>query len=413
MAHLVHVCHTWRRVLFATPAHLGVSLICDSRTPLKELLARSPPLPLIVYWGSSGTFDTDDSLENILCALKHPDRVRRITLRMCVRSLHKIFSSVKGPFPILETLQLFCSFDSGPCINPSRFEAPKLRHLQLSNLTILSPSTQSQLLFKNASYAASRRSIVTFSLGEITTTPAALSAGLASMPCLKVLKIGVAFSIRTARTNRMERHLLTGDKPEPASLNFGELEEFEYKGTSDYLEAIAARITAPFLKKLSVEIFNAVYLPNFTTFKHLSQRISKIVDLSFQFARVRFKEGFSIAMDHNELSTGRGAFELIFKHRVYYPDLNIGLVANICRVLAPKPSTVQSLLLDGGVRTNWDPSQDREGWRELLRVFKNIKTLRVTGRFVELLNEALKPDREARRFGRVCPCCKRSCFRRF
>ena len=385
---LSHVCQRWRRVLFATPVRLGISLVCNSRTPVKELLAKSPPLPLIIYWGNPGTFDEDDSVKSVLCALKHPDRVRRITLHMPGSSLRKIFSSVKGPFPILETLQLYCSFASSPRISPGMFEAPSLRHLQLSDLTFLSFA---QLLNTNA---ITHPSIVTFSLGEITAKPVVLLVLLEQMPLLKVLKIGVSFSIPSERTERNERGLLKGNQPESASLDLPNLEEFEYQGTSDYLEAIAARITARFLKKLTIEVSNAVNHPDAATFKYLSLLISGAADLAFQFARVRFKDGFSIVMDHDELWTGRGAFELIFKHRGYYFDANIGLVANICRVLAPMPSTVQSLLLEDGNRNNWESKPDRGGWLELLRVYDNIKTLRVAGRFVESLNEALEPDNE-------------------
>ena len=386
---LSHVCQRWRRVLFATPARLGISLVCNSRTPVKELLANSPPLPLIIYWGNPGTFDTDDSLRNVLRALKHPDRVRRITLHMHGSSLHKIFSFAKGPFPILETLQLYCSLKDIPRISPSMLEAPNLRHLQLSDLTFLSSSKQ--LLNPNAIILPS---IVTFSLGEITTKPTELLGLLKRMPRLKVLKIGVSFSIPSERTERSEKGLLKGDQPESAPLDLPDLEELEYKGTSDYLEAIAARITVHSLKKLTIEVSNAVDYPNATTFRYLSQLISGAADLSFEFARVRFKDGFSIVMDHNELWTGRGAFELIFKHRGYYFNVNTGLVANICRVLAPMSSTVQSLLLEDGNRNNWEAKPDREGWRELLRLFDNIKTLRVAGRFVESLDEALEPDNE-------------------
>jgi len=95
-------------------------------------------------------------------------------------------------------------------------------------------------------------------------------------------------------------------------------------------------------------------------------------------------------MDHDELWTGRGAFELRFNNRTYYFDGNIGHVAKICRVLVPMPYTVQSLLLEDGHRNTWMPEPERKGWRELLRVFDNIKTLRVVGRFVEELDKALK-----------------------
>ena len=111
---------------------------------------------------------------------------------------------------------------------------------------------------------------------------------------------------------------------------------------------------APFLKKVSVTISNKVHGNEedigATTFNYLSRLISGASDLTFQYARVRFKDGFSIVMDHDELWTGRGAFELRLSHRNYYFDVDVGLVAMIRRVLAPMPSTVQPFLLEDAHR---------------------------------------------------------------
>jgi hypothetical protein len=108
--------------------------------------------------------------------------------------------------------------------------------------------------------------------------------------------------------------------------------------------------------------------------------------------QVRYKDEFSIVMDRDELWTGRGAFELRFNDRGYYFDTKIGLVAKICRAIAPTPSTVQSLLVEDAHRNQWHRDPDRkEEWRELLRVFDNVKTLRVAGRFVEELDTVLEP----------------------
>jgi hypothetical protein len=355
-----------------------------------DLLANSPPLPLIIYWGNPGTLDTDKSAKNVVLALKHRDRVRRMTIHMSEGSLRNVLSCMNGPFPMLETLQLYCSTYGRPGSGmtlPSEFEAPNLRHLQVSDLNLLPPSAR---LLNDV---ATRPSIVTFSVGEITTKPATFMECLALMPHLKVLKIGVLFSIPSAPTERKERELCAGSQAESASLTLTDLEEFEYQGISDYLEALAARISAPFLKKLSITVTNTVNVSedlDTTTFKHFSRLISGAGDLAFQFARVRFKDGFSIVMDHHELWTGRGAFELRFNNQGYYFGLNIGLVGNICRALAPMPSTVQSLLLEDGNRNNWHPEPKREGWFKLLRVFDNVKTLRVAGRFVGELDRALE-----------------------
>ena len=267
---------------------------------------------------------------------------------------------------------------------PSMFEAPNLRHLQLSDLTFLSPSTQ--LLNKNAT---AYPPIVTFSLEKIPTDLATLMSCLASMPHLKVLKIGSSsFSRPSKQTRRGKLKFLAGSQPNSAFLALKDLEEFEYQGTSNYLEALAARISAPLLKKLTVSVFNTVSRANLdTSFEHFSRLISGAADLAFQFARVRFRDGFSIVMDHDELWTGRGAFELIFAADASYDE-----VAPVASMLAPMPSTVQSLLLEDGDRDYYESESDREGWRELLRVFDKVKTLCVAGRLVKELEESLKPD---------------------
>jgi hypothetical protein len=398
---LAHVCQKWRRVLFATPTRLGITLVCNSRTPVKDLLANSPPsLPLVIYWGNPGTFDTDESVKGAIAALGHQERVRRVTLRMSENSLRKAFPCMAGRFPMLETLQLCCSSPDeylrkrGETRLPDKFEAPNLRHLQLSDLKLLPPA----LLVSSSSSS----SIVTFSIGEITMEPDALMKYLAVMPQLKVLKIGVSFSIPSDRTERKEKELCAGDKPDSAPLALTDLEEFEYQGISKYLEAVAARISAPFLKKLSITITNEINDSaadlGTTTFKHLSRLISGSAHLSFQFARVRFKDGFSIVMDHDELWTGRGAFELRFNNRGYYFEGKIGLVAKICHAVASMPSTtVQSLLVEDGHRNEWHRKPDRGEWHELLRLFDNVQTLRVAGRVVEELDKALVPKEKRKK----------------
>ena len=390
---LAHVCQRWRRVLFATPTRLGITLVCNSRTPVKDLLTNSPPLPLVIYWGHPGTLDTGDGVKSILFALGYRDRVRRMTLHMPECSLREVFKSMDGTFPMLETLQLYRAPDTDrePPLLPTMFDAPNLRHLQLTDLKSFPPTIK---LLNNVT---TRQSIVTLSLGEITIKPATLMEYLALMPRLKVLKIGVSFSIPSEHTERKEKNLCTGSQPKSPSLTLTDLEEFEYQGTSNYLEALAARIGVPFLKRLSITVSNEVNHSadlNTTAFKYLSRLISGAADLAFQFARVRFKDNFSIVMDHNELWTGRGAFEFKFNHRKYFFNVEIGLVANICRVVAPMPSTVQSLLLEDGHRNTWERNPTCEEWRKLLRVFGNVKTLRVAGRFVEELEKALKPDTE-------------------
>ena len=388
---LAHVCQSWRRVLFAFPIRLGIALVCNSRTPVADMLANSPALPLIIYWGNPGTLDDKDSVKNVHLALRHRDRVSRIKLRLPESSLRNVFTTLEGTFPMLETLQLYCSSyrhgNNSRGLLPSSFEAPNLRHLQISDSTLL-PTQQSPLL-------NSLTSIVTFSIDEITPDlpPERLVEFLLLMGNLKILKISQGMG--KSKDDRARQ----ADQEASPSTRLTNLEELQYHGVSSYFEGLAALISAPSLKKLSITFINKLkpIIPRFTTtphsqsralFQHLPRLISEAWDLRFRYARLRYRDGLSIVMDHNELWTGRGAFELRFN---LGEDVDVDLMAQICCLLSPMPSTVQSLLLEDGNVSHDGHHIDNKEWHDLLRPFDNVKTLRVAHRFVDEIDRSLRP----------------------
>lgn len=397
---LAHVCPRWRRVLLASPGRLGLSLVCNSRTPVEELLANSPPLPIIIYWGNPGTLDSEGSIKKIHVALKHNDRVCRITLRMPESSLRDVFKSMKKDFPVLETLQLHCtSVSNSNGKLSSTFGAPNLRHVQLSDFTVL-PARELSPLFNGVT---SRPSLVTFSLGEITPDlpPRRLVECLSLMPNLRTLKIGFLSSTYSPVKDKPASQQASRDTL------LAHLEELQYQGGTDYLEALAALIGAPSLKKLSITFTDLIstitsgptiahHSSSTTVFQYLPALISEAWDLKFHFARVRYRDGFSIVMDHNELWTGRGAFELRFNPGRCVSQQDLELVVEICHLLAPMPSAVRSLLLEDGENSKSEPKINRKVWNDLLRLFDNVETLRVARRFVDELDQSLQPDDKER-----------------
>ena len=82
--------------------------------------------------------------------------------------------------------------------------------------------------------------------------PDKLMTYLALIPHIKILKVGVAFSIPSEQTVRKEKESceVLGVNRNRSRVALTELEEFENQGTSNYLEAVAARIGVPFLEKL-------------------------------------------------------------------------------------------------------------------------------------------------------------------
>jgi hypothetical protein len=84
---LVHVCRRWWHLILSSPVRLGLHPVCTYDTPVADMLAHSPPLPLIITYLDE---NRDASVEDegaILLALQDRDRVRRIGLMVSARKL--------------------------------------------------------------------------------------------------------------------------------------------------------------------------------------------------------------------------------------------------------------------------------------------------------------------------------------
>ena len=100
------------------------------------MLAYSPPLPLIIdHLDESHDITTRDE-EDILLALQHHDRVRRIRLQIPIPNLRKIFIAMDEEFPMPEFLYVEALGDDDytSLILPTTFQAPHLRHLSLNSV---------------------------------------------------------------------------------------------------------------------------------------------------------------------------------------------------------------------------------------------------------------------------------------
>jgi hypothetical protein len=132
---LVHVCRKWRSVVFGSPLRLNLRLYCTKKTPVREMLAVWPPLPIVVWGNGKGTRD----INNITAALEHNDRVCDIELYNVTRShLEEVLAPMQKPYPVLTYLRIWRQGDDGaPLIVPESFlggSAPPLRHLYLDGI---------------------------------------------------------------------------------------------------------------------------------------------------------------------------------------------------------------------------------------------------------------------------------------
>ena len=68
---LAHVCQRWRNLILGSASYLRLSLVCTHGTPVENMLAHSPPLPLTVDYSRQawqGGITTEDEEGMIACS---------------------------------------------------------------------------------------------------------------------------------------------------------------------------------------------------------------------------------------------------------------------------------------------------------------------------------------------------------
>src|SRR5258708_38836772 len=74
---LVQVCRRWRYLILESASHLRLSLFCAPGTPVKDMLAHSPPLPLILnYFDAENNDLGPKDQKGLIYALLHRHRTR-------------------------------------------------------------------------------------------------------------------------------------------------------------------------------------------------------------------------------------------------------------------------------------------------------------------------------------------------
>ena len=113
-------------------------------TPVVDMLAPSPLLPLIINYLDDNRDASVEDEEAILLAFQDLDRVRRIGLMMPATKLLEPIIAVDGQFPVLERLFIWpLSHDNIRLMLSTRFQAPHLHMLSFDHVV---PPVRSALL---------------------------------------------------------------------------------------------------------------------------------------------------------------------------------------------------------------------------------------------------------------------------
>ena len=377
---LAHVCRRWRTVILGSATYLGLSLFCTYGTPVADMLAHSPPLPLVVGYFTKGRELTTEDEEGIILALKQRDRVRRIRLHSA--AMQKLFVAMDDEYPILEYLYISRPIEDDSTISrfPGTLQAPHLRHLVLQGFAL---SIGSRLL-------TTAVGLVTLHLIMIHPStyfrPNTLLQWISLMPHLEMLRVRFEFSIPN---REVERQLVNA--PIIAPITLPNLHVFHFRGVSTYLEALVHQITTPRLEKLQINFFN-----------QLTFSVPRL--LQFIIATENFRLGDAVlTFTDKHIAAGVYPYGVsIGPTNVYalgivvlscHLDWQASSMAQISSSLSQIFSEVEHLYLQRNVHSESSEEHndvDHTEWRKLLRPFSNVKTLRIHRVLVKDLSRCLE-----------------------
>ncbi|KAH9974466.1 hypothetical protein BGW80DRAFT_1559958 [Lactifluus volemus] len=344
---LVHVCQRWRYIMFASPLRLNLRLFCTFSTPVRRTMDVWPPLPIEIHYFSVHLRVED----NIIAALEHSNRVRRIRLCRISIPLDRLVTVMQEPFPELEYLYLEI-YGTTLSVLPNTFlggSAPRLRSLDLRHIPF--PALPQLLLSCN--------DLVVLSLFQIPQSgyisPEAMAMCISALTSLTELSIG--FKSPASRPDPTTR------RPPPLTRAvLPALTNFDFHGVSEYLEDLMAQIDAPLLRAVAITFFNQLvfgfqHLPWFMTFSS-TRRFSLIDFLKFQISC-------------------RGV------------DWQVSSVAQICNQRSFVLSSIKQLNIEE-LGSIWQVDLDDSQWLELFQPFTAVQTLRISHNLQSLVVSALR-----------------------
>jgi hypothetical protein len=356
---LTHVCQKWRQIVLTSPLGLRLRLYCTYGTPVAKTLDYWPPLPLVVNYGGLLRPPSPEDEDNIMAALRDPDRVCSISCTISSSLLRKL-STISKPFLELEELNLLSQDNDNIQLTiPSTFWwGHRLRTLCLTRVAFLSLP---QLLLPS-------QNLIDLQLDEIPNvgyfSPEAFANALCGMTQLQTLSLHfLSFPPRRSYVNL---------PPSPEDrIVLPALTRFEYRGTSKYLDSLVARLDALRLKDINITFF--------------SQPTLDASQLGLFINRIEIWSPLQTCIISSE-----AAISLVFMQTGALPRLRLQIscerldwqltaISQICVHFSTFQSRVEDLDIERIGLPGMPDDVDDEQWLQLLRTFKGVTDLRVAG----------------------------------
>ena len=261
---LAHVCHNWRCIVLASSTRLQLRLFFTDRTPTRAaVLAGLPPLPIIVAYHDvsvAWTVGRLGSENRLISALRYPDRVCKIALKITYSNRNTITKALDCAFPSLEALELHNTGVPAFSLPPTFLmtTAKSLRRLKLpgasltSLTTLLSATTALVDLTLGINTVFSPPQGVLFPSLQDLFQPSppqsvSLSSLLQNLTRLRHLDVSVQ-SFHSSHTRSISPVKTTG------VVSLAELNHFRFQGHTTEVEELVAGLATPSLQTLHVTL---------------------------------------------------------------------------------------------------------------------------------------------------------------
>ena len=373
---LAQVCQKWRRIMSMSPRRLGLRILCNSNVHVRDIMNFWPTLPVVVRYKNP---EPSSFSRNITAALDHPDRVCEIDLDVTSLTFGSIFESIQEPFPSLErlTIEINCKDVTPPPVLTTFLggSAPRLEEASLYGVAIPFPALRRLLLSTN--------NLVSLKLWNILNTcyfpPNALVTCLSALVHLEALWF--SFGFPTPRPSSSWAHI-TLERPSLPSIT-----SLKFRGTSEYLEGIMARINFPSLTSIGIGFFNQLVfeIPQLYQFMSRVDRLRSFGEVIVMPTGRRV----SIILTHQEErphNFGECRLEIDCREL----DWQLSSVTQIFGQLSPLLSNVTTLVINKSssppiVQEYVDSIQ----WLELFQPFPKVREVRVIKELVPGVMQAL------------------------
>jgi len=359
---LVHVCQRWRNVVFASPRRLDLRLLSTQRRSLEKILDLWPALPIIVR--DNGPEFTPRGAKNIIAALKYRNRICEMTLSDVSAPFSEQFLAIfQEPFPELTDLTLSNWWNVKVTL-PDTFLGGSTPRLQTLCMRGISFPVLPKLLL-SASH------LVRLGLWDIPNSgyisPEAIATCLSTLNRLE--QLDVTFDSPRSRPDRATQ------RPPPLKRSvLPALTRFGFKGVSEYLEDLVARIDAPRLRTVTITFFN--------------QLIFDVLQLSQFLSRV---EAFQV-LDQARINLLYTSVDITLSGKTeadHHPNIQLEILcmrlewqlsslAQLCDSLLPPFAALERLDIDTRFGQRWEDDMEDTQWLELLRPFSTVKDLRTS-----------------------------------